>query len=376
MSKQGANEFQGKVGLQQRVLPSYRVPFFEALAAACRGGLSVFAGQPRPNEAIQPAEQLTKAHYVPARNLHLLGGPLYMCWQRGLLPWLQVWDPQALIVEANPRYLSTPRAVDWMHARQRPVIGWGLGALPLSGPLAALRERRRRTFLGSLDAVIAYSKQGAEQYRTLGLPPEQVFVAINAVSPRPTSPPPARPARFEGPPTVLFVGRLQERKRLDLLLGACAALPPERQPRLLIVGEGPARSQLERLAEDAYPSTEFLGALHGSQLTPLFAQADLFVLPGTGGLAVQQAMAHALPVIVAEGDGTQNDLVRPDNGWLIPPNDLAALTHALGDALSDSRRLREMGAASFRLASEEINVEAMVKVFTNVLNLVALGPVR
>jgi glycosyltransferase involved in cell wall biosynthesis len=376
MSKQGANEFQGRVGLQQRVLPSYRVAFFEALATACRDGLSIFAGQPRPQEAIQPAEQLTGAHYVPARNLHLLGGSLYVCWQRGLLSWLEAWDPQALIVEANPRYLSTPRAVKWMHARQRPVIGWGLGAPPLSGPLAASRERRRQAFLGSLDAVIAYSQQGAEQYRALGLPPERVFVATNAVARRPTSPPPARPAHFEGLPTVLFIGRLQERKRLDLLLEACAALASEQEPRLLIVGDGPARPQFEALAEEVYPSAEFLGARHGPQLTPLFAQADLFVLPGTGGLAVQQAMAHALPVIVAEGDGTQNDLVRPANGWLIPPNDLAALTRTLGEALSDSQRLRKMGTASFQLASEEINVEAMVKVFTNVLNLVALGPVR
>ena len=50
------------------------------------------------------------------------------------------------------------------------------------------------------------------------------------------------------------------------------------------------------------------------------------MLPGTGGLAVQQAMAHGLPVIVAQGDGTQDDLVRPENGWQIPPDDLAALT--------------------------------------------------
>ena len=45
--------------------------------------------------------------------------------------------------------------------------------------------------------------------------------------------------------------------------------------------------------------------------TAHFAGADLFVLPGTGGLAVQEAMSYALPVIVAKGDGTQEDLVRP-----------------------------------------------------------------
>ena len=72
------------------------------------------------------------------------------------------------------------------------------------------------------------------------------------------------------------------------------------------------------------PQHEFPGAKHGQELEPYFAAADLFVLPGTGGLAVQQAMAHALPVLVGEADGTQSNLVRPANGWI--------LTHPTVDA--------------------------------------------
>ena len=48
--------FSGRLGVQQRVLPSYRVPFFEMLASACKGGMSLFAGQARPDEGIQPGE--------------------------------------------------------------------------------------------------------------------------------------------------------------------------------------------------------------------------------------------------------------------------------------------------------------------------------
>ena len=116
-----------------------------------------------------------------------------------------------------------------------------------------------------------------------------------------------------------------------------------------------------------YPNCEFAGAKHGTELEPYFANADLFVLPGTGGLAVQQAMAHALPVIVAHGDGTQDDLVRSKNGWQVPPDDLPALTTILSQALSDPTKLREMGEASYRIVAEEINVESMVGVFVRVL---------
>jgi glycosyltransferase involved in cell wall biosynthesis len=124
------------------------------------------------------------------------------------------------------------------------------------------------------------------------------------------------------------------------------------------------------LAQEVYPQAEFPGARHGSELTRFFAVADLFVLPGTGGLAVQEAMAHGLPVIVAEGDGTQDDLVRPQNGWLVPPGDLQALTAALQEALGDPTRLRRMGAESYQLADEEINLERMVAVFVEALRSV------
>jgi glycosyltransferase involved in cell wall biosynthesis len=165
----------------------------------------------------------------------------------------------------------------------------------------------------------------------------------------------------------LFVGRLQARKRVDLLLRACSSLSPILQPHLVIVGDGPARPDLEDLARTIYPKAEFPGALHGTGLEPYLAAADLFVLPGTGGLAVQQALSYALPVIVAEADGTQADLVRPENGWQVPPGELEALAQTLQTALSDAPRLRRMGAASFRIASEEINLENMVAVFLHAL---------
>ncbi len=143
---------------------------------------------------------------------------------------------------------------------------------------------------------------------------------------------------------------------------------PEPKPRLIIVGEGPEREALERLAGAVYPGAIFAGAKHGEELKPYLAEADLFVLPGTGGLAIQEAMAHGLPVIVAKGDGTQDDLVREGNGWQIPPDDQEALTETMRSALSDVKRLRRMGAESYRIVSEEVNLEKMVEAFVRALN--------
>lgn len=358
-------QFSGRIAVQQRVLPEYRAAFFDLLAEQCAGGLAVFAGQPLPKEAIAVASQLNTARLKLVRNWHFLdpGSPYYLCWQPGITRWLEIARPQVLVVEANPRTLSTRLAVRWMHAHSRPVLGWGLGAPPLQGAMVRVRQWERQSFLQSLDGWIAYSQRGADQYRALGLNPQRIFVAGNAVARRPQKParrnPPLPPAK----PLVLFVGRLQRRKRIDLLLQACALLPGDLQPRLWIVGDGPDRAEMEAQARVFYPQAEFLGARRGADLEACFAKADLFVLPGTGGLAVQQAMTHALPVIVARGDGTQDDLVRPANGWLIAPDDLGVLVQTLSDALSDPQRLPVMGAESFRIVSDEVSLEHMVDTF-------------
>jgi glycosyltransferase involved in cell wall biosynthesis len=378
------NIFTGRVGLQQRVLPEYRRPFLDALAEVCQGGLSVFAGQPLAEENVKTTENLEIARYAPAhnRNFFPIQSSFYHCWQSGLLAWLEDWQPEVLVVEANARYPSTRLAVRWMHSRGRPVIGWGLGAPPIhemasSAPvpftraMVSWRRWERVSLLRSMDALIAYSKRGAREYQSLDLPVKDIVVAPNAVSRRPKERiPPYRPVPFSGTPVVLFVGRLQARKRVDLLLQACSDLPSRLQPRVWVVGDGPAREDLEQFASRAYPPAEFLGPIHGPQLESIFTSSDLFVLPGTGGLAVQQAMAHALPVIVAEGDGTQDDLVRPGNGMIVLSDDVFSLTTALGECLSDPARLRQMGVESFRIVYDEVNVEAMVEVFVNTFNKV------
>jgi len=353
--------FPGKLAVQQRVLPNYRAPFFDLLASTCEGGMSLFTGLPRAVEGITTTDQLRNTHYVLGNNIHIFSGSFYLCYQSGLMNWLKEWNPNAIIMEANPRYLSTSSAVKWMHKQNKPVIGWGLGFPSPSGKWAGVRAR----FINQFDAMLAYSQRGADEYAALGFPGEKIFVAHNSVSAPPPAPLISRPLTFDVQPVILFVGRLQARKRLDSLLRACAEI---KNIRLVIIGDGPEREALETLAKEIYPSAEFIGAKHGAELKPYFAEADLFVLPGTGGLAVQEAMSYGLPVIVAQGDGTQDDLVKKGNGWQIPPDNFDALVSTMKDALSDVARLRKMGEASYRIVKEEINIEKMVEAFVTALN--------
>ena len=366
------NKFSGSAGIQQRVLPFYRADFFDTLAKRCEGGLGIFVGDPRPDEGIKSAQRMQFAQLSKGRNLNLfpIDSPFYLCWQIGSTAWLQEMQPDVLVVEANPRYLRTRSMVEWMHKKNRPVIGWGLGAPEIRGKFSGFRARERIKFLSSLDVVISYSKKGAEEYRDLGIPEAKVFVAPNAAATKTLDTPPRRGDKFNVKPFVLFVGRLQKRKRVDNLIRACSLLPDEIKPNLSIVGDGPVKMELIELAKRIYPETDYPGALYGEELEEQFLRADLFVLPGTGGLAIQQAMSYGLPVIMEEGDGTQSELIRENNGWILPTNDVIALRDTLMQALTDVPKLRLMGSESYRIVNEEINIDKMADVFINVFTQV------
>jgi glycosyltransferase involved in cell wall biosynthesis len=77
-------------------------------------------------------------------------------------------------------------------------------------------------------------------------------------------------------------------------------------------------------------------------------------------------MSYGLPVIMGQGDGTNDELVRPSNGWQLAS--LEMLADVLQEALSDAHRLRAMGAESYRIVAEEINLKRMVEIFVQAVN--------
>lgn len=141
-----------------------------------------------------------------------------------------------------------------------------------------------------------------------------------------------------GETIVGYVGRLALEKRVDLLAATCR-LPGV---KVVVVGDGPARRDLER----ALPGAVFLGLRHGDQLARLYASLDVFVHTGpheTFGQTVQEAMASGVPV-VAPAAGGPLDLVTPGvTGALVPPGDAGAIASAVVDLVGS---LAEYGRAA------------------------------
>jgi glycosyltransferase involved in cell wall biosynthesis len=378
--------FTRRVGIIQRVLAAYRKPFFDSLAATPGFSLAVFAGQPLPDEAIKVAGGLEVAHFYAARNRYWRGpgGPL--CWQSGLLGWLRNFDPHVLILEANPRLLSNWLAVRWMKRRRRPVLGWGLGELDRSGPpwYRSFRSMVASTLVRSMDGMIAYSSKARQDYVAAGVPANRVFIAYNAIDNRESD---FYLAKFGSDlnwilswkeslgldpalPIVLYVGRLIPQKRVGLLIEACAPLLDRCQ--ILIVGDGPLRPELEQQAFPYGNRVRFIGHRIGEELAKWFIASDLFVLPGSGGLAIHQAMSYGKPVIVSFGDGTEADLVREGfNGVFVSPGNVGELRQKIANLLMQPELRQEMGQASLSMVRNEMNLEGMVMAFKRALAAIA-----
>jgi glycosyltransferase involved in cell wall biosynthesis len=155
-----------------------------------------------------------------------------------------------------------------------------------------------------------------------------------------------------GGTTLLYVGRLSSEKGLFLLAGAFRRASAGRPDlRLALVGEGPARRELERAL--AGTPHRFAGPLRGDDLAAAYASADVFCLPSateTFGQVVTEAAASGLPSIVLAAGAASEQVVDGETGLVVPPDDATALAVAIG-RLADGEALRvAMGRRARALA--------------------------
>ncbi|MEV0617822.1 glycosyltransferase [Nonomuraea sp. NPDC050404] len=154
-------------------------------------------------------------------------------------------------------------------------------------------------------------------------------------------------------PTILFVGRLDEEKRLDELVRALPMVLNETDAQVALVGKGNQRAELERLAKRIGVSERvfFLGFVPDESLPQAFAAADVFAMPGIAELqsiATLEAMSSGLPVVAADAMALPH--LVDDNGYLFPPGDIVELARHLTTILADDELRARLGKASRELA--------------------------
>ncbi|WP_373480485.1 glycosyltransferase [Geminocystis sp.] len=143
-------------------------------------------------------------------------------------------------------------------------------------------------------------------------------------------------------PLLLYVGRVSAEKEIDKIKPVLESIP---EARLAIVGNGPARDELETIF--ANTNTNFVGYLHGEELGAAYASSDAFIFPSsteTLGLVLLEAMAAGCPVVAARRGGIPDIVTDGVNGYMFNPDDAQgaiAATRRLLAHKEESEQLRQ-----------------------------------
>ena len=233
-------------------------------------------------------------------------------------------------------------AVTLRAARRTPFVltVHGADAYVLRGPLAIAL---RRLVLRRAAAVVPVSRDIAER---LALPPESAIpmgVDVDAIRAEVG-------ARRPQPGRVLFVGRLAEKKGVDVLIDALGSVPGA---SLYLGGDGPLRPELEARAQRVLGEGRvvFLGRISRERVMQELASAAVFVIPskiasdgdqeGTP-VVLGEAMAAGVPVVASALGGLAEHVADGQTGMLVPPGDGDALAGALRGLLDDPARADAM----------------------------------
>ena len=355
--------------------PAYKREFFENLNTQLKEkgieltviyGLSFFKKKVRtisdPGYTAFPLE---------AVELNFFG--FRIAWWKKLIRNIRRIKPDIVVINFNPGNLALWIVQFYCYFHKIKVGIWGCGHIrdEISGLKRNVRDVFSNFFLKKADVNICYGSKYKKDLMNIGIDENKIFIAQNTINIERIFSLDFDRAGSVSPDTytILFVGALISEKNLDLAIRAVARLVREGfRIKFNIIGQGAIIGELKSIVTDEQMEDYIfvLGPKYDSELSSFFIAADLFILPGTGGLAINEAMAYGLPIISTIGDGTVADLlVENQNGYFLddlPDVDNIYLT--CRKAITRSKpQLLEMGQRSRQIVGEKATLQKMVSGF-------------
>lgn len=346
--------------LQDEIMP-YRRPFYDALAA--RYDVCVIhSGQPSRTPASRYRERI-----VPQRRV----GPFFLQSVDKALAAEAATAPIAAVVAIFDIRRPLTLLGAWRAPTRRRLL-WG-HRYSWRGLINALRDRAMQRFEG----VIQYGDEDTAAMVKRGIDPDRIFVAPNTVEV------PGHGDLSGAAPkdSLLFVGRLQPRKRLEELLEGFAAVVGRLPPawRIDIVGDGAIGPDLARQAGALGIGERVFfhrGTTDPAVLRDRFARAIAYVSPDNVGLGVLHAFAHGVPVVTGAPrhdptpgwrHGPEFANLRDRHNALIVPEP-EALGAALVELAATPGLAQALGAAAYRDYAQGHTIDAMVEGFARAID--------
>jgi glycosyltransferase involved in cell wall biosynthesis len=295
-------------------------------------------------------------------------------WQRGVIRHLRRIQPDVVVTMCHSGTIT-----EWIMILLKPVLRYRLVSW-LSGyeyNPGVIKDLVLKLFVPRFDHHLAYHTNAAAYAIKYGALAKQVTVMHNTINEERIRRSPRDIARayvgahvpdLQNRTVLLYVGAVLTEKKLEVIVEALDILSDDRV-FFLLVGDGPHLPELRRSCENR-KDVAFVGRLV-DQVGFYFDSADIFVLPGTGGLAINEAMAHGLPIVAGYADGSADDLVKDYvNGFRLregTPQELAARLRLL----IENPTLREtMGAASLEAIRTRYSFKHFLDRVKGVLNTV------
>jgi glycosyltransferase involved in cell wall biosynthesis len=318
-------------------LANFEMPA-DVVAFGSRRGAFLHHGIDLPTVLLRsPDDVLSRLPWpVPQAVARFAGSQQYLV---GLEQALRGFDIAHVAELSNPYSLQAIRARERRHCRRVVATAWE--NVPLPHYPNHRVARRARAVARAVDHFLAISERARLHLELAGVGRERITVLPIGIDTERFSP---RGARVGDELRILSVSRLVREKGVeDLLIAFGLLVRGGVRARLRVVGEGPLRTSLERLAAElgVADRVELDGSVKHDELPAVYRDSDLFVLASAPlaswreqfGIAVVEAMASGLPVIV--GHSGSLDEVVADADSVVPPHDPFALHRKLATLAAD-----------------------------------------
>lgn len=221
---------------------------------------------------------------------------------------------------------------------------------------SAIKEKLKSWIVNWANAYFCFGQTSVDYLLSLGVSESKIGVRHAAIIDEAVILETYQQAKLQIPTThkryFVYVGRLAPEKNLLLLLTAFATISKDRNDwGLLLVGDGPMRSELEGyVKEQNLQNVTFTGGIPWYQVPKWLAKSDVLILPSLSepwGLVVNEAMVCGMPVIVSDKCGCVNDLVHSgQNGFLFNPTSEKELGEKMQFFLENPEAILTMGQVS------------------------------
>lgn len=241
-----------------------------------------------------------------------------------------------------------------------------------------------RLILRNYDEVVPVSRTVHDQLVRAGFDPSVLTIVENGIDTRRYGDQTTRPASRaeygfdDGNMVIGTVGRLSGEKGLIYLLQAVHQLPSTINWRLLIIGDGEQRNELERIAHDLEISDKVVFAGRRNDIPNVIQAMDLFALPSlveAQPIALLEAMASGIPVAASAVGDVPIILRDGELGEVVPAGDATALSYALYRSLSNTAEAKARASTARRHVCAQYSSERMARDYLVVYRRARQAPI-